>query len=82
VRVCSSPGLVQLVRARNITTVGAMSSLTCKQVQTLPIKSPKIHTLKSALTAFSKKLQVKGGVERLVRNGCEVIQHGKMMLHG
>lgn len=53
---CSTHGLVNLVRARNITTVGEISSLTEKQVQMLPIKSPKVLTLRSALHSF--QLQV------------------------
>lgn len=52
---CSTHGLVQLARARNIRTVGNLSSLTQQQVQTLPIKSPKVETLKTALRNFEQQ---------------------------
>ena len=52
----STHGLVQLVRARNITTVGEMSSLSEKQVQSLPIKSPKVFTLRNALRSFEQQV--------------------------
>ncbi len=45
---------MQLVRARNITTVGEISSLSEKEVQTLPIKSPKVVNLRKALQAFQQ----------------------------
>lgn len=54
---CSTHGLVHLVRARNINTVGEISSLSARQVQTLPIKSPKVLTLRNALRSF--ELQVR-----------------------
>ena len=58
VRLCSTHGLVHLVRARNINTVGELSSLSERQVQTLPIKSPKVVSLRNALHSFR---QVRGG---------------------
>eukprot|EP00057_Strongylocentrotus_purpuratus_P028526 XP_011683000.1 PREDICTED: telomere-associated protein RIF1 [Strongylocentrotus purpuratus] len=41
-----------LVRARNIRTIGDLSSLSPMQVQSLPIKSPKVGHLKNVLSAF------------------------------
>jgi hypothetical protein len=49
-------GLVHLVRARNIRTVGNISSLSKQEVQTLPIKSPKVENLKQALRNFQQHL--------------------------
>lgn len=50
--IYSTHGLVHLVHARNIRTVGNISSLTEQQVQTLPIKTPKVESLKQALRNF------------------------------
>ncbi|XP_063964889.1 telomere-associated protein RIF1-like isoform X1 [Lytechinus pictus] len=47
-----SRGLGQLVRARNIRTIGDLSSLSPMQVQSLPIKSPKVSHLKHILGKF------------------------------
>ena len=52
----STHGLVHLVHARNIRTVGNISSLTEQQIQTLPIKSPKVENLKQALRNFQQQL--------------------------
>ena len=54
----STHGLLQLVSAQNITTVGSISSLSEQEVQTLPIKSPKVLTLRGALRSFEQQLQV------------------------
>ncbi|RDD40447.1 Telomere-associated protein RIF1 [Trichoplax sp. H2] len=47
-----SRGLEQLVRAMNICTVGDLCSLSENQVQSLPIRSPKIPNIKNALRKF------------------------------
>ena len=52
----STHGLVHLVHARNIHTVGNISSLTEQQIQTLPIKTPKVENLKQALRNFQQQL--------------------------
>ena len=44
------------MHARNIHTVGNISSLTEQEIKTLPIKSPKVETLKHALKSFQQQL--------------------------
>jgi len=50
-------GFGQLVRARNIKTVGDLSALTPSEIKTLPIRSPKISNVKRALKSY--ELQVR-----------------------
>ncbi|XP_037252578.1 telomere-associated protein RIF1 [Falco rusticolus] len=45
-------GLGQLIRARNIKTVGDLSTLTASEVKTLPIRSPKVSNVKKALKGY------------------------------
>ncbi|XP_060066107.1 telomere-associated protein RIF1-like [Ylistrum balloti] len=45
-------GLGQLVRARNIHTIGDLSALTEREVDNLPIKSPKVSIVRSVLQKF------------------------------
>ncbi|KAL9968125.1 hypothetical protein ACROYT_G026458 [Oculina patagonica] len=47
-----SRGMGHLVRAQNIHTIGNLSALKEEQVKNLPIKSPKVPTLKKALKRF------------------------------
>ncbi|XP_022791524.1 telomere-associated protein RIF1-like isoform X3 [Stylophora pistillata] len=47
-----SRGMGHLVRAQNIHTIGNLSALKEEQVRNLPIKSPKVPTLKKALRRF------------------------------
>ncbi|XP_060601192.1 telomere-associated protein RIF1-like isoform X2 [Ruditapes philippinarum] len=49
-----SRGLGQLVRARNIRTIGDLSSLTEGDIHGLPIRSPKVDTVKKVLTKFAE----------------------------
>ncbi len=66
-----SRGFGQLVRARNIKTVGDLSALTPSEIKTLPIRSPKISNVKKALKIYEQ--QVCQGTE-----GCsqlEITQH-------
>ena len=51
--LCRSRGLGQLVRARNIHTIGDLSALTEAQIDGLPIKAPKVLTVKKVLGNFS-----------------------------
>ncbi|NXS95866.1 RIF1 protein, partial [Jacana jacana] len=51
-------GLGQLIRAKNIKTVGDLSSLTASEIKTLPIRSPKISNVKKALRGYHEQ-QVK-----------------------
>lgn len=54
---CRSRGLGQLVRARNIHTIGDLSSLTEADIHSLPIRSPKVATVRKALHKFGQTLQ-------------------------
>ncbi|NXM70704.1 RIF1 protein, partial [Serilophus lunatus] len=58
--VCAR-GLGQLIRARNIKTVGDLSTLTALEIKTLPIRSPKVSSVKRALRGFHEQ-QVKSRV--------------------
>ncbi|CAH2305477.1 telomere-associated RIF1 isoform X2 [Pelobates cultripes] len=48
-------GLGQLIRAKNIKTVGDLSTLTPSEIKTLPIRSPKISTVKKALRVYHEQ---------------------------
>ena len=65
-----SRGFGQLVRARNIKTVGDLSALTPSEIKTLPIRSPKISNVKKALKIYEQ--QVCKGEEGCSR---EITQH-------
>ncbi|XP_074550421.1 telomere-associated protein RIF1 isoform X2 [Halichoeres trimaculatus] len=58
-----SRGFGQLVRARNIKTVGDLSALTPNEIKTLPIRSPKISNVKKALKIYEQQRKVRGGDE-------------------
>lgn len=66
-----SRGFGQLVRARNIKTVGDLSALTPSEIKTLPIRSPKISNVKKALKNYEQ--QVRQGIEGC--NSIEITQH-------
>jgi telomere-associated protein RIF1 len=51
----NSHGLSQLFRARGIRTIGNLSALSESELQTLPIKPPKVCTVKTALEKFEKR---------------------------
>ncbi|XP_066431304.1 telomere-associated protein RIF1 isoform X2 [Eleutherodactylus coqui] len=48
-------GLGQLIRAKNIKTIGDLSTLTPSEIKTLPIRSPKISTVKKALRVYHEQ---------------------------
>ncbi|XP_044158864.1 telomere-associated protein RIF1 isoform X1 [Bufo gargarizans] len=48
-------GLGQLIRAKNIKTIGDLSTLTPCEIKTLPIRSPKISTVKKALRIYHEQ---------------------------
>uniref|UniRef100_A0A674CYK5 Replication timing regulatory factor 1 n=1 Tax=Salmo trutta TaxID=8032 RepID=A0A674CYK5_SALTR len=48
-------GFGQLVRARNIKTVGDLSALTPSEIKNLPIRSPKISNVKKALKIYHEQ---------------------------
>ncbi|XP_032605400.3 telomere-associated protein RIF1 isoform X2 [Taeniopygia guttata] len=54
-------GLGQLIRAKNIKTVGDLSTLTPLEIKTLPIRSPKVSNVKRALKGYHEQ-QVKSRV--------------------
>uniref|UniRef100_A0A667ZMZ6 Replication timing regulatory factor 1 n=1 Tax=Myripristis murdjan TaxID=586833 RepID=A0A667ZMZ6_9TELE len=59
-------GFGQLVRARNIKTVGDLSALTPGEIKTLPIRSPKISNVKKALKTYHEQQRKgRGGADEL-----------------
>uniref|UniRef100_A0A8C5X7J3 Replication timing regulatory factor 1 n=1 Tax=Malurus cyaneus samueli TaxID=2593467 RepID=A0A8C5X7J3_9PASS len=48
-------GLGQLIRAKNIKTVGDLSTLTALEIKTLPIRSPKVSNVKRALKGYHEQ---------------------------
>ncbi|KAJ8255267.1 hypothetical protein GJAV_G00202930 [Gymnothorax javanicus] len=57
-------GFGQLVRARNIKTVGDLSALTPAEIKSLPIRSPKLSSVKKALKNYHDQ-QRKGRSDEL-----------------
>ncbi|XP_051937781.1 telomere-associated protein RIF1 isoform X2 [Hippocampus zosterae] len=55
-----SRGFGQLLRARNIKTVGDLSALTPSEIKTLPIHSPKICNVKKALRSYEQQRKGRG----------------------
>lgn len=55
-----SRGFGQLVRARNIKTVGDLSALTPTEIKVLPIRSPKISNVKKALRVYEQQRKGRG----------------------
>uniref|UniRef100_A0A8C7D695 Replication timing regulatory factor 1 n=1 Tax=Oncorhynchus kisutch TaxID=8019 RepID=A0A8C7D695_ONCKI len=58
-------GFGHLVRARNIKTVGDLSALTPSEIKNLPIRSPKISNVKTALKTYHEQ-QFKRSVVLLI----------------
>ena len=52
-------GLNQLVRARNIRTVGQLAAMSEYDINSLPIREPKVSTTKSALASFAEQWKKK-----------------------
>ncbi|XP_061193994.1 telomere-associated protein RIF1-like [Saccostrea echinata] len=50
-----SRGLGQLVKARNIHTIGDLSRLSEKEIDNLPIRSPKVSTVRKVLSVFESQ---------------------------
>lgn len=57
-------GFGQLVRARNIKTVGDLSALTPTEIKSLPIRSPKLSNVRKALKTYHEQ-QRKGRSDEL-----------------
>uniref|UniRef100_A0A3B4B0A6 Telomere-associated protein Rif1 N-terminal domain-containing protein n=1 Tax=Periophthalmus magnuspinnatus TaxID=409849 RepID=A0A3B4B0A6_9GOBI len=60
-----SRGFGQIVRARNIKTVGDLSALTPTEVKVLPIRSPKISNVKKALKIYEQQVCKRRGGDEL-----------------
>lgn len=58
-----SRGFGQLIRARNVKTVGDLSALTPSEIKTLPIRSPKVSNVKKALRVYEQQRKGRGGDE-------------------
>ncbi|XP_050755627.1 telomere-associated protein RIF1 isoform X1 [Gymnogyps californianus] len=58
-------GLGQLIRAKNIKTVGDLSTLTASEIKTLPIRSPKISNVKKALKGYHEQQVKSRGFEEI-----------------
>ncbi|XP_078084059.1 telomere-associated protein RIF1 [Mustelus asterias] len=56
-------GLGQLVRAKNIKTIGDLSSLTVTEIKLLPIRSPKVSVVRKALKAFYEQQKKSLGLD-------------------
>ncbi|XP_007424516.1 telomere-associated protein RIF1 [Python bivittatus] len=56
-------GLVQLIRAKNIRTVGDLSSLSAADIKTLPIRSPKVSNVRKALKSYHEQQVKSRGLE-------------------
>ena len=48
-------GLNQLLTSKNILTVGHLSALTEVEVNKLPIRTPKVESVRKVLTTFAKE---------------------------
>ncbi|XP_059356010.1 telomere-associated protein RIF1-like isoform X2 [Carassius carassius] len=59
-----SRGFGQLVRARNIKTVGDLSALTPSEIKSLPVRSPKLSNVRKALKTYHEQ-QRKGHFDDL-----------------
>ncbi|NWQ73659.1 RIF1 protein, partial [Columbina picui] len=58
-------GLGQLIRAKNIKTVGDLSALTASEIKTLPIPSPKVSNVKKALKGYHEQQVKSRGLEEI-----------------
>ncbi|KAM6269332.1 telomere-associated protein RIF1 [Porphyrio hochstetteri] len=59
-------GLGQLIRAKNVKTVGDLSALTISEIKTLPIRSPKVSNVKKALKGYHEQQMKSRGFEEIV----------------
>ncbi|NXS46888.1 RIF1 protein, partial [Balaeniceps rex] len=58
-------GLGQLIRAKNIKTVGDLSTLTASEINTLPIRAPKVSNVKKALKVYHEQQVKSRGLEEI-----------------
>uniref|UniRef100_A0A3B3UHK0 Replication timing regulatory factor 1 n=1 Tax=Poecilia latipinna TaxID=48699 RepID=A0A3B3UHK0_9TELE len=54
-----SRGFGQLIRARNVKSVGDLCALTPSEIKTLPIRSPKISNVKKALKIYEQQVTLR-----------------------
>uniref|UniRef100_A0A8C5RMG7 Replication timing regulatory factor 1 n=1 Tax=Laticauda laticaudata TaxID=8630 RepID=A0A8C5RMG7_LATLA len=59
-------GLGHLIRAKNIRTVGDLSSLTAAEIKTLPIRSPRVLNLRKVLKGYHEQQVKSRGMEENV----------------
>ncbi|XP_077717819.1 telomere-associated protein RIF1 isoform X1 [Canis aureus] len=58
-------GLGQLIRAKNIKTIGDLSTLTASEIKTLPIRSPKVSNVRKALRVYHEQQVKSRGLEEI-----------------
>uniref|UniRef100_A0A8C2UNP4 Replication timing regulatory factor 1 n=2 Tax=Chinchilla lanigera TaxID=34839 RepID=A0A8C2UNP4_CHILA len=58
-------GLGQLIRAKNIKTIGDLSTLTASEIKTLPIRSPKVSNVRKALRMYHEQQMKSQGLEEI-----------------
>ncbi|XP_063115129.1 telomere-associated protein RIF1 isoform X2 [Cavia porcellus] len=58
-------GLGQLIRAKNIKTIGDLSTLTASEIKALPIRSPKVSNVKKALRIYHEQQMKSHGLEEI-----------------
>ncbi|XP_042539320.1 telomere-associated protein RIF1 isoform X1 [Dipodomys spectabilis] len=58
-------GLGQLIRAKNIKTIGDLSTLTASEIKALPIRSPKVINVKKALRVYHEQQVKSRGLEEI-----------------
>ncbi|XP_021574742.1 telomere-associated protein RIF1 [Carlito syrichta] len=58
-------GLGQLIRAKNIKTIGDLSTLTPSEIKTLPIRSPKVSNVRKALRVYHEQQVKSRGLEEI-----------------
>ncbi|XP_039769038.1 telomere-associated protein RIF1 isoform X2 [Ornithorhynchus anatinus] len=58
-------GLGQLIRAKNIKTIGDLSTLTAAEIKSLPIRSPKVSNVKKALRVYHEQQMKSRGFEEI-----------------
>ncbi|KAM3829306.1 LOW QUALITY PROTEIN: telomere-associated protein RIF1-like [Vipera latastei] len=61
---CPEKGLWHLIQAKNIRTVGDLSSLTRAQIKTLLIRSPRVLNVRKVLKGYHEQQVKSGGMEQ------------------
>uniref|UniRef100_A0A8C4Q129 Uncharacterized protein n=1 Tax=Eptatretus burgeri TaxID=7764 RepID=A0A8C4Q129_EPTBU len=71
-------GLGKLLHAKNVLTVGDLSLLGVRELQALPIRAPKLHTLCGVLTSFQQQRKGGDAMEFYPQNGPHEDQAGNL----